>query len=302
MKQRFFLMILALCCMLVLSACGCSHEEWIEADCDSPKTCAECGETEGEALGHSWQDATCEVAKRCQVCGSVDGTPLGHQWEEATCTTAKTCTVCAQTEGDALDHSWLDATTEEPKTCERCTLTEGERIITDARFTTAACKHAFGKWQTIIPVNEEMLGLEGFGSFDSAVTINLNHDSTMSLSVSIADIEAFEAALIQYIVDVSYAEFAAAGMSREQADESVLANYGMTLEEFAADAAKTMDFNAIFEAFSMTGVWYIDGNTLYSGLNWNNLSTDSVIIEGDSMTLVEGMFDQESVVLSRVSQ
>ena len=209
MNKRVFLILLALCCMMVLSACGCSHEEWIEADCDTAKTCAECGETEGEPLGHSWLDATCDTAKRCQVCGSVDGTPLGHQWEEATCTTAKTCTVCSLVEGEALDHNWLYATTEAPKTCERCALTEGEKIVTDPRFTTAACQHAFGKWQTTIAVNETMLGLEGFGTFDSTVTITLNHDSTMSLKVSIADAEAFEAAMIQYIVDMSYQDFAA---------------------------------------------------------------------------------------------
>ena len=78
--------------------------------------------------------------------------------------------------------------------------------------------------------------------------------------------------------------------------------YGMTLEEFAADAAKSMDFNAIFEAFGMTGVYYIEGNTLYSGINWNNLAPDSVIIEGDTMTLPEGMLDMENVVFTRVSQ
>lgn len=302
MNKRVFLILLALCCMMVLSACGCSHEEWIEADCDTAKTCAECGETEGEPLGHSWLDATCDTAKRCQVCGSVDGTPLGHQWEEATCTTAKTCTVCSLVEGEALDHSWLYATTEAPKTCERCALTEGEKIVTDPRFTTAACQHAFGEWKTTIAVDETMLGLEGFGTFDSTVTINLNHDSTMSMKVSIADVEAFEAAMIQYIVDVSYQEFAAAGFSKEQAEQSVMDNYGMTLEEFAADAAKSMDFNAIFEAFGMTGVYYIEGNTLYSGINWNNLAPDSVIIEGDTMTLPEGMLDIENVVFTRVSQ
>jgi hypothetical protein len=27
---------------------------WVNADCDTPKTCSVCGATEGEALGHSF--------------------------------------------------------------------------------------------------------------------------------------------------------------------------------------------------------------------------------------------------------
>ena len=36
-----------------LSACSCRHE-WTDATCTEPKVCSKCGETEGDALGHSW--------------------------------------------------------------------------------------------------------------------------------------------------------------------------------------------------------------------------------------------------------
>lgn len=38
-------------------------------DLMTAKTCFVCGETEGEALGHSWQKATCQTPKTCSVCG-----------------------------------------------------------------------------------------------------------------------------------------------------------------------------------------------------------------------------------------
>lgn len=302
MKKRFYLILLALICAMVLCACGCSHEEWIDADCDTAKTCAACGETEGEALGHSWQDATCETAKRCEACGTVEGEALGHRWTEADCLTAETCTVCGETGADALGHDWLDATTETPKTCERCALTEGDRIITDPRFTTDACRHAFGKWVCTLTITEDMLGLPGFGSFDSIITIDLNSDSTMALGVAIADEEVFNASLVQYIVDISYQELTATGMTKEEVDQLVQENYGMTMEQFAAEAAKTMDFNAMFDSFSMTGFYYIDGENLYCGSAWDALAPDTAIFDGDTMTLPNGVVTPECTVFTRVSQ
>ena len=40
--------------------------KWVDADCDDPKTCSSCGETEGEPIGHDYVDG------ECKVCGEVD--------------------------------------------------------------------------------------------------------------------------------------------------------------------------------------------------------------------------------------
>ena len=68
------------------------------ATCTVPKTCSECGATDGAALGHSWNDATCTNAKTCSSCGITDGTATGHNWSSATCTRAKYCIVCSATD------------------------------------------------------------------------------------------------------------------------------------------------------------------------------------------------------------
>lgn len=68
----------------------CIHE-WNPATCTNPETCAVCGRTQGEALGHDYQEATCVDPKMCVRCSEVFGSPLGHDvktWEsgaEATC-------------------------------------------------------------------------------------------------------------------------------------------------------------------------------------------------------------------------
>ncbi len=53
------------------SMCGAIDENyhehsWQEADCLNPKTCLECGETEGEALGHLYKNSNL-----CSVCNYV---------------------------------------------------------------------------------------------------------------------------------------------------------------------------------------------------------------------------------------
>lgn len=116
------------CCMLT----GCGHEHtWAEATCTEPKTCSECGKTEGEALGHTWVEATCTEAKHCNVCGETEGEPLEHTWVEATCAEAKHCDVCGETEGEPLEHTLTEANYQQAAACEVCGETVGEPLQAD---------------------------------------------------------------------------------------------------------------------------------------------------------------------------
>ena len=125
--KRIIAMLMVLMCMLALSGCGCDHD-WEAADCTTPKTCSECGETKGEPLGHDWKDATCSAPKTCKDCGETKGDALPHTWVDATCETPDTCSVCGETSGSPLGHDWMDATYDAPKTCSVCGETEGEPL------------------------------------------------------------------------------------------------------------------------------------------------------------------------------
>ena len=85
-----------------LAFCGtvCAHN-WVNADCFNAKVCAECGKTEGEALGHSWNDATCSEPKTCSVCGTTEGKALGHSYDKNT----HLC-VCGEAEPITVKISW----------------------------------------------------------------------------------------------------------------------------------------------------------------------------------------------------
>ena len=102
--------LLTVCILLVFSGC-CLHT-WREANCTSPKTCIDCGATEGD-VSHQWQCNNCTENQFCSICGTV-GVPFGHSWIDATCITPKVCGRCFITEGTALGHSTKKGT------CSRC--------------------------------------------------------------------------------------------------------------------------------------------------------------------------------------
>ena len=131
-------LILVAAVIAVCFATGVLHlHSYIAANCTAPDICEVCGETRGEALGHTWKEATCTEPKTCEICAETEGEALGHTWKEATCTEPKTCEVCEETEGEALGHTWKEAACTEPKTCEVCAKTEGEPAGHD--FAEATC-------------------------------------------------------------------------------------------------------------------------------------------------------------------
>lgn len=300
MKKRLMLIALVLVFALALTACGCKHETWVDANCETPKTCADCGETEGAPLGHSWIAATCETPKTCEVCAKTEGEALGHSWVEADCENAKTCETCKLTEGEALGHTWIDATTEAPKTCETCQATEGERIITDERFTTASTIDLQGKWGYTIEVTGEQIGEPNFsGTMSYTLVLELHNDGTMAMYMELGDLSGLK----DYLLDTLYAEFAAQGLDKATADAAIKQNTGMTMEQYVDYALGMIDFNTILGSVNFEGVYYVEDDLLYSGLTWDGeISGDKFILEGDTLTLLVDMTGEgaESTVFTRI--
>lgn len=275
MKRAISILALTLVCLLVLAGCGCEHE-WAAADCDTPKTCNLCAETEGEALGHTWADATCTVPK--------------------------TCSACQETEGEALGHTWTDATTEAPKTCTVCAATEGERIITDPRFTTATASPILGSWSYVIPVTGEEMGIEGFeGQLDMRMSFDFGPAGDLEIIVGVEDEDAYMAAMRTILIDSLYAEFELQGMNKEEADAAMVATYGLTMEQFADVSLATVDASQLEQ--TLTFVYYVEDDQIYVGLSWDAtvMEPTAFTVEGDTLTMYEDIVygTGETLVLTR---
>lgn len=58
----------------MLAGCGSCNHKWLPADCLDPRTCYNCGLTDGEPTDtHLWEEATTDRPKTCSVCGLTDG-------------------------------------------------------------------------------------------------------------------------------------------------------------------------------------------------------------------------------------
>ena len=161
MKRRGIIVLVVSVAVLVVAFLlyvvlkPCEHQ-WDLANCEEPKRCAICEETEGEPLGHQWGEATCESPAMCQVCYMEKGEKREHQWKEATCTAAKTCTLCEKEEGEPIEHQWVDATESQPKTCSGCGLTEGkplerQKVRCIVCHGSGGCMHCNGTGRTATP-------------------------------------------------------------------------------------------------------------------------------------------------------
>lgn len=88
---------------VLFAGCSCEHV-WQEATCSTPKTCVECGETEGEVLEHTFSKASCTTPEICKACGATGEAALEHDFLVATCAQAETCSRCGEQRGERLPH------------------------------------------------------------------------------------------------------------------------------------------------------------------------------------------------------
>lgn len=128
MKKTIALSLMLIISLVSFSGCSCKHEEWNEATCSSPKTCKECGASEGEKSEHKWVDADCNNPVTCSECGETAGSPLEHIWSDADCENPVICTLCGETAGSALGHEWVEPDCENPQTCSKCGKTLGKAL------------------------------------------------------------------------------------------------------------------------------------------------------------------------------
>lgn len=86
MKRKSVKLMIICLSLILITGCDLFHSHTYQsATCTKPKTCTECGETIGEALGHDYKEATCTEPKTCKRCGHTEGQILGHSTDIGKC-------------------------------------------------------------------------------------------------------------------------------------------------------------------------------------------------------------------------
>ena len=275
--KKLIAIVIALVLMLSVLT-GCCRHVWYAASCTAPQTCSACGKTEGEALGHTWVEATCETAKTCSTCNAVEGEALGHTWEEAT--------------------------TELPQTCSVCAKTEGERIVTDARFTTAATKELQGKWTCEYVMKGADMGMEDYiEEIPMTLIYEFKNNGEMTQVIELNDQLGFIDALTKLYTDVFYESMAASGYNKTQADEACKQEMGMTVEEYVKTLVNEVDYEELFGAMSTEGVYYVTDGKVWQAASWlNEFESSAYTLDGDTLIIEEDVIaeGEDPLVWTRV--
>ncbi len=243
---------------------------------------------------HTWAEANCDTAKTCTLCGVVEGEPLGHDWAEATCVKVKTCTRCQKPGGsDLKPHNYSEATTDAPKTCSGCGKTKGTPIITDSRFKTESCKALFGSWTGRIYMTGDDIDLPDFkGKMVVNYTLTFNNDGTYSESMTLADKKGFVNDLEEYYTELLYAQFAAEGMSKAQANNAMIATYGKNVAEYAKILAVSVDYDALWAEYAPKGVYYVAKGKLFTDAKWSGNMQKDVLTVTETTLEIESLSEE----------
>lgn len=155
--KKSFKLFLIICCIamaVLLSSCEWRLQEtektttkatikhsWIEADCENPRTCAKCGTTEGEALGHKPEadDGNCVTDTLCRVCDKVLAPGFAHTplEDDGDCTTEVLCSVCDNVAIEAREnHEGGIASCVSGEICDVCDREYGEVAPDNHSFDT----------------------------------------------------------------------------------------------------------------------------------------------------------------------
>ena len=206
--------------------------------------------------------------------------PCEHQWEAANCKDPKTCRLCGDTTGVKNDdHQWEDATTDAPKTCSVCGLTEGDKIETDERFTTKACKEIFGNWVGEYEQKGSELGVGGETMVSLKLNITFFNNGEAQVKTELADAPTFKEDYAAQMKEAVYKNFE----SQAKAESWSMDTFGKSVSEYCAERA-TQIAAAMNRVEEM--VYYVENGVIYMAEDWDSdMSASNYEMVDDGMML-----------------
>ena len=208
---------------------------------------------------------------------------------EGSCVTDKTCADCGEILEAAPGHSWVDATYEAPKTCALCGATEGTRLSSEGLFSAETAAALLGRWAcpTSVPGQQLGSGVEKYvEQLPCTLYVEFSDKGEMTMYMEPADTQQLAQILYDYTLDSLYQDYTDLGMTKEEADADILNTFGMSMEEYVRSSVELMDLTAIFSDYSVTYVYYVDGDQLYLGFDWfSDMAPGTFTLEGDQLYL-----------------
>lgn len=187
------------------------------------------------------------------------------------------------------DPSVTDAPTDPPT--EPPTEAHSETLPATPIFDPVAAAPLIGTWKTGYIMTGEMMGDATFTSrvaFPLAFTFDDQGGMTVGFLASELNsaIETYTIALKTHQINKIYQSYADRGYDKTAANNAVRQNYGMSVEEYVQTLIDSINFAALFSAYSSSGYYTVDGEYLYLSLSGD--SPRELIrykLEGDTLIL-----------------
>ena len=147
-----------------------------------------------------------------------------------------------------------------------------------------------GAWTVDLTFTEEMLQLEGVNIDGIPMVFDFDKNGEVTVTFSDEATAILEDKLMVVMEDMVYSELEAGGMSRDEIDEMFETEYGMSLQEYMAEAVKEADFGSILDQMEETCDYEVDGDKLI--MDGYEMTVE---IKGNKLTITEsedGFWDE----------
>lgn len=154
-----------------------------------------------------------------------------------------------------------------------------------------------------------------YADFNAPLKLTLlfdfNEDGTYKMYIEESSfVESFNSwvdAFLDYSVEMTYDIFEAQGMSREETDEVVMQNFGMSVEEYMRETvASSLDASDLARSVESTGTYETKGNKLYLAEGSSKIDEhyyDIFTVNGNALTLElpDGVDESEAEIIPGLS-
>lgn len=166
---------------------------------------------------------------------------------------------------------------------------DGNPVDHSSKFDPTVCAPLFGVWDGEILLDGEMMGLGDMAGIEDLEDLRVKmtfcftfySDGRARMEMAV-DMESMRA----YMLEVTYASIMAEmGLTREEANAQFEAETGMRIEAYVDMMLSSSGMAGTLQQ-KRDAVYYVEGDQLYVGDNWNSYMTpEKFTLDGDMLTI-----------------
>jgi hypothetical protein len=120
-----------------------------------------------------------------------------------------------------------------------------------------------------VTVTGDMVGLENFKGLDCVLTLTFGHVGDVSMEVTLRDESVSIADYRSYAIDKLYSDYAKQGLTKDQADQTMIADYGLTVPDYVDDVIANNSLEDLLADYCYYKVYYVQDGVAYVGASWD---------------------------------